>query len=175
MAEHYKLTSCICLRPPQGLHRVPKEWHMRDHWGPWGLVWRPAPGYSIPQLAKDKDPMQCWFPARVCHCHWTIASCTYPALPENHIRREEHRAFADGVGGPDIKILLPTGGKKVVSEGLRHAWAVGHVDSSQTPEDEHWDILGELAPPPSEERADNLRADAVGGPATFKETPYETE
>jgi hypothetical protein len=47
-----------------------------------------------------------------------LAHCAYPVIPEDHIRREVGRAFADGVGDQDIKLQLLLRGKKIVSEGL---------------------------------------------------------
>jgi hypothetical protein len=42
-------------------------------------------------------------------------------LPEEHIRREAGKAFADGVKDPDIKIQLLLGGEKTVNEALWQA------------------------------------------------------
>jgi hypothetical protein len=50
-----------------------------------------------------------------------LAHCAYPALPEDHIRREAGKAFADGVEDPTIKIQLLLGGEKTVNEALRQA------------------------------------------------------
>jgi hypothetical protein len=40
-----------------------------------------------------------------------LAHCAYPALPEDHVRKEAGRAFTDGVEDPDIKIQLLLGGE----------------------------------------------------------------
>jgi hypothetical protein len=47
-----------------------------------------------------------------------LAHCAYAALPEDHVRREGGKIFADGVEDTDIKIqrLL---GEKMVNEALR--------------------------------------------------------
>jgi hypothetical protein len=53
-----------------------------------------------------------------------IKQCThhaYPALPEDHIRREAGKAFADRVEDSTIKIQLLLGGEKTVNEALRLA------------------------------------------------------
>jgi hypothetical protein len=50
-----------------------------------------------------------------------LAHRVYPTLPEEHIRREAGKAFADGVQDPDIKIKLLLGGEKTVNEALRKA------------------------------------------------------
>jgi hypothetical protein len=44
-----------------------------------------------------------------------LACCAYPALPEDHVRREVGKAFADGVEDPNIKIQLLLGGEKTVT------------------------------------------------------------
>jgi hypothetical protein len=66
-----------------------------------------------------------------------LAHRDYPALPEDHIRGEAGKTFADGVEDPDVKIQLLLGGEKTVNEALRQALH------------EHQEILGEpIAPPP---------------------------
>jgi hypothetical protein len=50
-----------------------------------------------------------------------LAYRAYPALPEEHIRREAGCAFVDGVGDADIKIKLLLGEEKTVNEALRQA------------------------------------------------------
>jgi hypothetical protein len=45
-----------------------------------------------------------------------LAHRAYPTLPEEHIRQEAGRAFADRVEDPDIKIQLLLGGEKMVNE-----------------------------------------------------------
>jgi hypothetical protein len=50
-----------------------------------------------------------------------LAHRAYPTLPEDHIRREAGKAFADGVEDPNIKIQLLLGGEKTVNKALsRH-------------------------------------------------------
>lgn len=46
---------------------------------------------------------------------------TYPAVPENHVRREAGKAFTDGAEDHAIKIQLLLGGEKMVNEALRLA------------------------------------------------------
>jgi hypothetical protein len=41
-----------------------------------------------------------------------LAHRAYTALPEDHIRKEAGKAFADGVEDPNIKIQLMLGGEK---------------------------------------------------------------
>jgi hypothetical protein len=50
-----------------------------------------------------------------------LAHCTYPALPEDHIRREAGKTFADKVEDTAIKIQLLLGGHQTVNEGLWQA------------------------------------------------------
>jgi hypothetical protein len=50
-----------------------------------------------------------------------LAHRSYPALPEDHLRREAGKAFADGVEDPAIKIQLLLGGEKTVNEALQQA------------------------------------------------------
>jgi hypothetical protein len=47
-----------------------------------------------------------------------LAHRTYPALPEDHIRREAGKAFAEGVEDPAIKIQLLLGIEKTMNEDL---------------------------------------------------------
>jgi hypothetical protein len=50
-----------------------------------------------------------------------LARRAYPTLSEDHIWREAGKAFAYGVGDPEIKIQLLLGGEKTVNEALRQA------------------------------------------------------
>jgi hypothetical protein len=50
-----------------------------------------------------------------------LAHRAYPTLPEDHIKREAGKAFADGVEDPDIKIQLLPGREKTVKEALIQA------------------------------------------------------
>jgi hypothetical protein len=50
-----------------------------------------------------------------------LAHRAYSALPEDHIRREAGKAFADWVEDPAIKICLLLVGKKMAKEALRQA------------------------------------------------------
>jgi peptide subunit release factor 1 (eRF1) len=50
-----------------------------------------------------------------------LAHRAYLTLPEERIRREAGKAFADGVKDPDIKIQLLLGGEKTVNEALWQA------------------------------------------------------
>jgi hypothetical protein len=50
-----------------------------------------------------------------------LALRVYPTLPEEHIRQEAGKVFADGVEDPDIKIQLLLGGKKTMHEALWQA------------------------------------------------------
>jgi hypothetical protein len=43
-----------------------------------------------------------------------LAHRAYPTLPEDHIKRQAGKAFADGIDDPDIKIQLLLGGEKMV-------------------------------------------------------------
>jgi hypothetical protein len=48
-----------------------------------------------------------------------LAHCTYPAPPEDPVRREAGRAFADSIRDRGIKQQLLLGGKKILNEVLR--------------------------------------------------------
>jgi hypothetical protein len=50
-----------------------------------------------------------------------LAHRHYPALPEDHVRKDVGRAFTDGVEDPDLKIQLLLGGEKTINEALRQA------------------------------------------------------
>jgi hypothetical protein len=56
-----------------------------------------------------------------------LAHGAYPALPEDHVRKEAGRAFTDGVEDPDIKIQLLLGGEKTVNKALRQAFELQAV------------------------------------------------
>jgi hypothetical protein len=56
-----------------------------------------------------------------------LAHRAYPTLPEEHIRREAGKTFADGVQDPDIKIQLLLGGEKTLNEALRQAMELQDV------------------------------------------------
>jgi hypothetical protein len=47
-----------------------------------------------------------------------LAHRACPELPQDHVRREAGKAFADGVEDPDIKIQLLLGGKKTLRQAL---------------------------------------------------------
>jgi hypothetical protein len=50
-----------------------------------------------------------------------LAHCAYPALPEDHVRREAGKVFVNWVEDPAIKIQLLPGGEKMVNEALWQA------------------------------------------------------
>lgn len=50
-----------------------------------------------------------------------LAHCVYSPLPEDHIRKEAGKVFADRVEDTAIKIQLLLGGEKIVYEALRQA------------------------------------------------------
>jgi hypothetical protein len=50
-----------------------------------------------------------------------LAHHAYPALPEDHKRREAGKAFTDGGEDPAIKIQLLLVGEKTANEALRQA------------------------------------------------------
>jgi hypothetical protein len=50
-----------------------------------------------------------------------LAHRAYPTPPEDHIRREVGKTFADGVEDHKIRVPLLIGGKKTVNEALRRA------------------------------------------------------
>jgi hypothetical protein len=81
---------------------------------------------------------------------------SYPTLPEDHIKREEGKAFTDGIEYPDIKMQLLLGGEKTVKEALRQALELQAVLQAARPsQNENQDILGEPIAP---HQAKGLRA-----------------
>jgi hypothetical protein len=64
-----------------------------------------------------------------------LAYRAYPTLPEEHIRRESGRAFADGVEDPDIQIQLLLGGGKTKRGPQTGARTTGSIPSCQIPQD----------------------------------------
>jgi hypothetical protein len=56
-----------------------------------------------------------------------LARRTYPASPEEHIRREAGKAFVESIQDYEIKIRLLLGGEKTLSEALRQALEVHAV------------------------------------------------
>jgi hypothetical protein len=50
-----------------------------------------------------------------------LACCAYLPLPEDHIRREAGKAFADSIEDLAVKIQLLLGGEKKVNEALQQA------------------------------------------------------
>jgi hypothetical protein len=67
-----------------------------------------------------------------------LAHRAYPALPEDHVRKEAGKAFADGVEDPDIKIQLLLGGEKTVNEALRQALELQAVFLAARPRQTLW-------------------------------------
>jgi hypothetical protein len=52
----------------------------------------------------------------ICHIRRTAGPLAYPPLPEDHVRREEGKAFDDKLEDTDTKIQLSLGGKKTTKE-----------------------------------------------------------
>jgi hypothetical protein len=75
-----------------------------------------------------------------------LAHRAYPAIPEDHIRREAGKAFADEVEDPAIKIQLPLGKEKTVNEALRQVLEL-QVALLVSPKNEGQDILGQPIAP----------------------------
>jgi hypothetical protein len=67
-----------------------------------------------------------------------LAHRAYPALPEDHVRKEAGRAFTDGVEDPDIKIQLLLGGEKTVNEALGQALELQAVFLAARPRKTLW-------------------------------------
>jgi hypothetical protein len=92
-----------------------------------------------------------------------LAHHTYPSLPEDHIRRETGKMFADGVEDPAIKIQLLLGGEKTVNEALRQALELQAVllaarKKKGKKRNEWQDILGGASrSQPGEETKDDMR------------------
>jgi hypothetical protein len=55
------------------------------------------------------------------HSEAQYAHRAYPALPEDHTRKEERRACVDGTDDCDVKTRLLLGGEKTLRETLRQA------------------------------------------------------
>jgi hypothetical protein len=68
----------------------------------------------------------------------------YPGLPEDHVRKEAGKAFADGLEDTDIKIQLLLGGEKTVNEALRQALELQAVFLAARPQKTLW---GKWSPP----------------------------
>jgi hypothetical protein len=60
-----------------------------------------------------------------------LAHRTYPALPENHVRREAGRALTNSVGDPDIKMQLLLGGEKMVNGSNQKMQSNGTTQSAR--------------------------------------------
>jgi hypothetical protein len=67
-----------------------------------------------------------------------LAHRAYPALPEDHVRKEAGRAFTGGVEDPDIKIQLLLGGEKTINEALRQALKLQAVFLAARPRKTLW-------------------------------------
>jgi hypothetical protein len=67
----------------------------------------------------------------------------YPTLPEDHIRRETGRAFADWVEDHEIKVALLIGWEKTLNEALRQALELRPYSKPQAPTRLGQDITGE--------------------------------
>jgi hypothetical protein len=66
-----------------------------------------------------------------------LAHHAYPALPEDHVRKEAGRAFTDRVEDPDIKIQLLLG-EKTVNKALRQALELQAVFLAARPRKTLW-------------------------------------
>jgi hypothetical protein len=79
-----------------------------------------------------------------------LAHRAYPTLPEDHIRREAGKAFADGVEDQDKNFTAERrreDSKRGPQTGPR---TTGRIPGRQAPQDKHQDTLGEpLAPHPA--------------------------
>jgi hypothetical protein len=82
-----------------------------------------------------------------------LAHCAYPALPENHIRREAGKAFENVVQDPAIKIQLLLGREKMVDEDLRQAFELQAVLAARPPEMSARIFWGIRSPPPTRRSA----------------------
>jgi hypothetical protein len=72
-----------------------------------------------------------------------LTHCAYPTLPEDHIRREAGKAFADGVEDQDINISLLIGGENTVDEALRQALELQAIFLTARPHKTSTKTLGE--------------------------------
>jgi hypothetical protein len=63
------------------------------------------------QSTKIENTESRGIPARFCKGHWTAGPQRLPTLPEDHIRRETGKDFADGVEDQEIKVALLIGGE----------------------------------------------------------------
>jgi hypothetical protein len=111
-------------------------------WGPGGPFRRPAPCLRVSQSAKNKDPGRRGILPRICHSSRTPCQRAYSALPENHIRREAWKAFADMVDDPNLKIQLLLGGENNDERGSQaNPRTAGRAPSRQVPQIERQNIL----------------------------------
>jgi hypothetical protein len=102
----------------------------RNHWGLGGPLRRSAPGRCVSYSAKKEDPVCRRILARIFHSHRTARQ---PRIPEDNIRREAGKAFADGLGDTVIKIQLLLGGERMVNAALRQALELQAVILSVKP------------------------------------------
>jgi hypothetical protein len=114
-------------------------------------------------------------PARVCHCCQSGEHRSYPALSEDHIRRETGRTFAVTDGDPDIKLQQLLGDEEMV-RALRQAFELQALFCAARP----WKmstrkICESQSLVLSEKTTDNLHTGAVCCLAIFEKLPYETE
>jgi hypothetical protein len=76
-----------------------------------------------------------------------LAHHAYPALPEDHIRREAGKAFADRVEDPAIKIQLLLRGEKTVNEAVRQDLEVQAIFLAARPQTSTRAFCGRRSPP----------------------------
>jgi hypothetical protein len=119
------------------------EWPVRP--------WRTASGTTtwLPRIAVswNRGPRMLENPCKIYHSCRTVGPPRLPALPEDHIRRDAGKAFADLVEDPAIEIqLLPEweNGERGSQEGPRTA---GRAPSSQAPKTSARTFRGSLLPP----------------------------
>jgi hypothetical protein len=95
----------------------------------------------------------------------------YPTLPEDHIRREAGKAFADRVEDPTINIQLLLGGEKTVNEALRLAFKLQAILLASRPQKRAPGYFGGTdRPKPCEQTKDDWCAGAMGNQATTRLT-----
>jgi hypothetical protein len=106
-----------------------------------------------------------------------LAHHVYPTLPEDHIRREAEKAFADGVEDHEIKVALLIGGEKTVNEALRQAFELQAVFLAARSYKTSTKTFWESPSPPTRQRDPRKSACwSCGEPGHFQRScPYRRE
>jgi hypothetical protein len=98
-----------------------------------------------------------------------LAHRAYPTLPEEHIKIEAGKTFADGVEDPDIKIQLLLGGEKTVKEALRQSPELQAVLQAARPHRTRTKTFrGNRSPPNRQRQARQSGCWSCGEPGHFK-------